>query len=169
MWSTVIGFVTSSAGKTTLKALLAAAITAGIYFGVRYIYNDYKDMATTVATQESTIETLNTEISRQDSYIEEVRRLTEEQRDIMSDLIAQARVYDEKIRELDQRLNRTGRDIGKMSIAKPGLMQPILQRGVEYRMRCLEIATGAEPTEEDQGNNVCPQLIDVPDNTDSGS
>jgi len=73
--------------------------------------------------------------------------------------------FKKDLNELDKRFNKKKRDVGKLAIAKPKSIERILNKGAENAARCVELASGAEHTEEElkatlksQINPECPSL-----------
>ena len=67
--------------------------------------------------------------------------------------------------ELDKRFNKKKRDIGKLAIERTEAIERIINKGSENAKRCVELASGAEHTEEElkatrksQINPECPSL-----------
>jgi len=66
---------------------------------------------------------------------------------------------------LDKRFNKGKRDVGKIGVEKPKVLERILNKGADNAARCIELASGAEHTEEElkatkksQINPECPAL-----------
>ena len=69
------------------------------------------------------------------------------------------------LEDLDKRFNKGGRDVGKIGVEKPKLLEKIINNGANNAARCIELASGAEHTEEElkatlksQINPECPAL-----------
>ena len=67
--------------------------------------------------------------------------------------------------DLDKRFTKKNRDIGKLSIKRTESMERIINKGGKNAARCIELASGAEHTEEElkatlksQINPECPAL-----------
>ena len=67
--------------------------------------------------------------------------------------------------ELDKRFNKGKRDIGKLAIDRTKSIERIINKGADNAARCVELASGAEHTEEElkatkksQINPECPSL-----------
>ena len=67
--------------------------------------------------------------------------------------------------DLDKRFNKKNRDFGKLSIEKTEVMERIINKGGEAAKRCIEIASGAELTEQEinatkksEINRECPSI-----------
>ena len=51
------------------------------------------------------------------------------------------------------------RDFGNIALAKPGLVEPLINKGTQYALRCNELVTGSPVRPTDKNNNVCPELV----------
>ena len=73
--------------------------------------------------------------------------------------------FKQDLDELDKRFNKKKRDIGKLAIERTEAIERIINKGSENAKRCVELASGAEHTEEElkatrksQRNPECPSL-----------
>ena len=48
---------------------------------------------------------------------------------------------------LDKRFTKGKRDVGKIAVEKPKVLERIINKGADNAARCIELATGAEHTE----------------------
>ena len=69
------------------------------------------------------------------------------------------------LEDLDKRFNKGGRDVGKIGVEKPELLEKIINNGANNAARCIELASGAPHTEEElkatkksEINPECPTL-----------
>ena len=69
------------------------------------------------------------------------------------------------LEDLDKRFNKKNRDFGKLAIEKTGAIERIINKGGDAAARCLEIASGAELTEQEinatkksEINRECPSI-----------
>jgi len=69
------------------------------------------------------------------------------------------------LEDLDKRFNKGGRDVGKIGVEKPELLEKIINNGANNAARCIELASGAPHTEEElkatkksEINPECPAL-----------
>ena len=69
------------------------------------------------------------------------------------------------LEDLDKRFNKGGRDVGKIGVEKPELLEKIINNGANNAARCIELASGAPHTEEElkatkksEINPECPGL-----------
>ena len=73
--------------------------------------------------------------------------------------------FKQDLDDLDKRFNKKKRDVGKLAIAKSKAIERIINKGAENAQRCVELASGAEHTEEElkatkrsEINPECPSL-----------
>lgn len=69
------------------------------------------------------------------------------------------------IDDLDKRFNKNDRDIGKIAVEKPKVIERIVNKGTEAAVRCIELASGAPHTEAElkatkksEINRECPSI-----------
>ena len=67
--------------------------------------------------------------------------------------------------DLDKRFNKKNRDFGKLAIEKTKVIERITNKGSDAAARCIEIASGAELTEQEinatkksEINRECPSI-----------
>jgi hypothetical protein len=67
--------------------------------------------------------------------------------------------------ELDKRFNKKKRDVGKLAIERSQSVERVINKGSAEAKRCVELASGAERTEEElkatkksEINTMCPSL-----------
>ena len=67
--------------------------------------------------------------------------------------------------ELDKRFNKKKRDVGKLAIERTKSVERVINKGSKNAKRCVELASGAEHTEEElkatkksEINPECPSL-----------
>ena len=73
--------------------------------------------------------------------------------------------FKKDLEDLDQRFTKKNRDIGKLAIKRTEAIERIINKGGKNAARCIELASGAEHTEEElkatkksQINTMCPSL-----------
>tara|TARA_Y100000034_G_scaffold125523_1_gene175170 strand:- start:5 stop:478 length:474 start_codon:yes stop_codon:yes gene_type:complete len=73
--------------------------------------------------------------------------------------------FKQDLDDLDKRFNKKKRDVGKLAIARTKAIERIINKGAENAQRCVELASGAEHTEEElkatkrsEINPECPSL-----------
>ena len=67
--------------------------------------------------------------------------------------------------DLDKRFNKKKRDVGKLAIERSKSVERVINKGSAEAKRCVELASGAERTEEELKatrrsmiNTMCPSL-----------
>lgn len=99
-------------------------------------------------------------VKQREKEIDDIKANVKEQQRIVDEVLKTERDNRKHVDDLQEKFTKKDRDLGNLAEKKTGLVQPIIQRGADYRNRCFEIASGSPVTEEDKDNNVCPQLID---------
>ena len=73
--------------------------------------------------------------------------------------------FKQDLNDLDKRFNKKKRDIGKLAIERTKVIEKILNKGSVNAKRCVEIASGAELTENERNatkkseiNPECPSI-----------
>ena len=73
--------------------------------------------------------------------------------------------FKKDLEDLDQRFTKKNRDIGKLAIKRTEAIERIINKGGKNAARCIELASGAEHTEEElkatlksKINPECPSL-----------
>jgi uncharacterized membrane protein YhiD involved in acid resistance len=64
----------------------------------------------------------------------------------------------ESLRTTFEREARGKKDLTQLSAAKPGLIEKIINNASNEALRCMELASGAEPIKEEK-NKLCPELL----------
>lgn len=112
---------------------------------------------------------LEESIQEQQSVIERMEKDFEDIREANHALAEEAQRQKAEVQNLSNRLNTTAtgrsRDFGLLAAERPRAIKRLVNRGTKNAMRCLELASGAEPTEEElaatlssQINPECPSL-----------
>jgi len=73
--------------------------------------------------------------------------------------------FKQDLDDLDKRFTKKNRDVGKLAIDRTKAIERIINKGAENAQRCVELASGAEHTEEElkatkrsEINPECPAL-----------
>ena len=104
--------------------------------------------------------------------IEEQKKLLEQQEKDFNAIMesnkklnVMIQTFKKDLDELDKRFNKKKRDIGKLAIEKSKSVERVINKGSIEAKRCVELASGAERTEEElkatrksQINTMCPSL-----------
>ena len=107
-----------------------------------------------------------------ESAVAEQQELITQQKEDFKDILAANQKMNELVgvlkkdlEDLDKRFNKKNRDVGKLAIAKTESIERITNGASALATRCIEIASGAELTEEEKNatkkseiNRECPSI-----------
>jgi len=144
-----------------IKMLMTLIMIIGLAGGAAYIYKPKADNATLKANQ----------IELEKGIAEQTKVLEQQKKDFNAILESNKKLnvlistFKKDLDELDKRFNKKRRDVGKLAISRPDTIQRIINKGSDNAARCVELASGAEHTEEElkatlksQINPECPSL-----------
>jgi len=141
--------------------LMTLIMVIGLAGGAAYIYKLKADNATLKANQ---IE-LEKGIESQAKLLEQQKVDFEAIMESNKKLNALVMTFKKDLEDLDKRFNKGKRDIGKLAIDRTGAIERIINKGADNAARCVELASGAERTEEElkatkksEINPECPSL-----------
>jgi len=149
-----------------LAGIMAILMIAMGGLGYWY-YNDTQEKMRIYAENQAKLEGA---VEQQKQVIEQtmadLKKANEITNQVQEDL-AQSRktveLMDEKFNKVSKLLG--ARDIGKMAIAKPKVIEKIINKGSEDSLRCFEILSGAPLTEKEadadrpsKANSTCPRI-----------
>jgi len=141
--------------------LITLVMVVGLAGGAAYIYKLKADNATLKANQ---IE-LEKGIAEQTKVLEQQKKDFEAILESNKKLNVLISTFKKDLDELDKRFNKGKRDIGKLAIDRTGAIERIINKGADNAARCVELASGAEHTEEElkatkksEINPECPSL-----------
>jgi chromosome segregation ATPase len=144
-----------------IKMLMTLIMVIGLAGGAAYIYKLKADNATLKANQ---IE-LERGIESQAKLLEQQKVDFEAIMESNKKLNALVMTFKKDLEDLDKRFNKGKRDIGKLAIDRTGAIERIINKGADNAARCVELASGAERTEEEMKatkkseiNPECPSL-----------
>jgi septum formation inhibitor MinC len=144
---------------SSIRLIFTVLIISGIAGAGMYVMKLRADNATLKANQIA----LEQSIESQTKLIEQQKVDFEAIMESNKKLNVLVQTFKKDLNELDKRFNKKKRDVGKLAIAKP--KERILNKGAENAARCVELASGAEHTEEElkatlksQINPECPSL-----------
>lgn len=140
----------------------AVIIVTGTFWYVSGLRADLQESQQNVRTLESSID-------EQQNLIEQMKRDQELISSLRDDLDRLRKQQREESAALEDRFNENSagdnRDIGDLASRRPGLVSNIITKASNDAMRCIEIASGAEITEEERNairksqiNSECPSL-----------
>lgn len=144
MFSALTGLLSSSKAYIAVAVVVAASM---VFLYVSYLNNKVDSLSGALISQrivageqQKTIITLNNSIGEMKAINKQVAEIT--------------RQAQEQEKKLIDSLDK----LGKVTAGKPKLVEGIINRAAKDRLRCIEIATGAE-IKKDESNRVCPQYF----------
>ena len=136
--------------------LASAVIGAGVY--VMKLRSDNAILKANQIKLESAVAEQQQLITKQKEDFEEILAANKKMNELVSAL-------KKDLDDLDNRFNKGGRDFGKIAIEKTGAIERIINTGSVNAARCIEIASGAELTEQEinatkksEINTECPSI-----------
>ena len=144
-----------------IKMVITIVMIMGIAGAGMYVMKLRADNATLKANQielERGIEEQNKVLEQQKADFEAIMESNKK----LNELIGTVKT---DVEELDKRFTNNNRDIGKLAIERTKSIERIINKGSTNAHRCVELASGAEHTEEElkatlksQINPECPAL-----------
>ena len=144
----------------SLKIAMVAILITGIAGAGMYVMKLRSDNAILKANQ-----------LKLESAITDQKQVIENQKKDFQLLVSNKKVnalinaLQNDLNDLDRRFNKKNRDIGKLAIQKPKPIERIINKGSANATRCIEIASGAELTENERNatkkseiNPECPSI-----------
>ena len=136
--------------------IASALIGAGVY--VMKLRSDNAILKANQIKLESAVAEQQQLITKQKEDFEEILAANQKMNELVN-------VLKKDLDDLDKRFNKKNRDFGKLSIEKTEVMERIINKGGEAAKRCIEIASGAELTEQEinatkksEINRECPSI-----------
>ena len=144
-----------------IKMVITLIMIMGIAGGGMYVFKLRADNAILKANQVQ----LETAITEQNKVLEQQKADFEAIMESNKKLNVLIQTFKKDLNELDKRFNKKKRDVGKLAIAKTKAVERIVNKGANNAKRCVELASGAEHTEEElkatkrsEINPECPSL-----------
>ena len=145
----------------SLKIAMVAILITGIAGAGMYVMKLRSDNAILKANQVKLEEAVSSQkelIAKQQEDFKEILAANQKMNELVSNL-------KKDLDDLDNRFNKDGRDFGKIAIEKTDAINRIINKGSDNASRCIEIASGAELTEEERNatkkseiNRECPGI-----------
>ena len=145
----------------SLKIAMVAILITGIAGAGMYVMKLRSDNAILKANQlklESAVADQQELIASQKKDFEEILAANQKMNELVS-------VLKKDLEDLDKRFNKKNRDFGKLAIEKTKVIERITNKGSDAAARCIEIASGAELTEQEinatkksEINRECPSI-----------
>lgn len=144
-----------------IKVIFTVMIISAIAGAGMYVMKLRSDNAVLKANQielERSIESQQELLQQQKEDFEEILESNKQLNVLINSL-------KKDLEDLDKRFNKGGRDVGKIGVEKPKLLEKIINNGANNAARCIELASGAPHTEEElkatkksEINPECPAL-----------
>ena len=145
----------------SIRLVMVGLLITGIAGAGVYVMKLRSDNAILKANQVKLEEAVSSQkelIAKQQADFKEILAANQK----MNELVG---VLKKDLDDLDNRFNKDGRDFGKIAIEKTDAINRIINKGSDNASRCIEIASGAELTEEERNatkkseiNRECPGI-----------
>ena len=145
----------------SIRLVMVGLLITGIAGAGVYVMKLRSDNAILKANQVKLEEAVSSQkelIAKQQEDFKEILAANQKMNELVSNL-------KKDLDDLDNRFNKDGRDFGKIAIEKTDAINRIINKGSDNATRCIEIASGAELTEEERNatkkseiNRECPGI-----------
>ena len=146
---------------SSIRMIFAVVLITGIAGAGMYVMKLRADNATLKANQLK----LETAVAEQTKVLEQQKQDFEAIMESNKKLNVLINTFKKDLDDLDKRFTKKNRDIGKLAINRTGAIERIINKGGKNAARCIELASGAEHTEEElkatlksEINPECPAL-----------
>ena len=136
--------------------LASAVVGAGVY--VMKLRSDNAILKANAVKMEEAISDQQELITQQKNDFKEIMAANKKMNELVGNL-------KKDLEDLDKRFNKNNRDFGKLAIQKTDAIERIINKGGDAASRCIEIASGAELTEQEinatkksEINRECPSI-----------
>ena len=144
-----------------IKMVITLVLIAGIAGAGMYVMKLRSDNAILKANQQK----LETAITEQTKVLEQQKEDFTAIMESNKKLNVLINTFKKDLQDLDKRFTKKNRDIGKLAIERTKAIERIINKGSANAQRCVELASGAEHTEEElkatlksEINPECPSL-----------
>ena len=144
-----------------IKSIITIMLILGVAGAGVYVMKLRADNATLKANQVE----LERGIAEQNKVLEQQKKDFEAIMESNKKLNILIGTFKKDLEDLDKRFTKKNRDIGKLAIERTKAIERIINGGGKNAARCIELASGAEHTEEElkatlksQINPECPAL-----------
>ena len=138
---------------STAKIAIVGAIFFTLVGAFWYVANLQSDLA---KSQEN-VRTLKGSVQEQVELIDQMQKDQKEimaARDDMQEMVNRQRKEIDSLRSrFTESADGSKRDFGMIAVEKPNLVENIINKGSSEAIRCLELASGASPTQEEIDEN----------------
>ena len=144
-----------------IKMAMTMVLIAGIAGAAIYVNKLRSDNAILKANQVE----LERSIGEQTKLLEQQKKDFDAIMESNKKLNILINTFKKDLDDLDKRFNKKKRDVGKLAIERTQSVERVINKGSDNAARCVELASGAEHTEEElkatlksQINPECPAL-----------
>ena len=144
-----------------IRMVITLIMVMGIAGGGMYVFKLRADNATLKANQFK----LETAITEQNKVLEQQKEDFTAILESNKKLNVLIQTFKKDLQDLDKRFTKKNRDVGKLAIDRTKAVERIINKGAKNAARCLELASGAEHTEDElkatkksEINPECPAL-----------
>ena len=144
-----------------LRMIITLLMIAGIAGAGVYVFKLRSDNAVLKANQIQ----LEQSIEKQQQLLQKQKEDFEDILESNKQLNKLVNILKKDMEDLDKRFNKGKRDIGNIGVEKPKVLERIINKGADNAARCIELASGAEHTEQElkatkksEINPECPAL-----------
>ena len=145
----------------SIKIVMVGLLITGIAGAGMYVMKLRSDNAILKANQMKLEEAVSSQkelIVKQQNDFKEILAANKKMNELVGNL-------KKDLDDLDKRFNKNNRDFGKLALEKTKAINRIINKGSDNASRCIEIASGAELTEEERNatkkseiNRECPSI-----------
>ena len=146
---------------TQIKMVMTLIMVMGLAGAGVYVMKLRADNATLKANQVK----LETAVAEQTKVLEQQKKDFDAIMESNKKLNVLINTFKKDLDDLDKRFTKKNRDIGKLAINRTEAIERIVNKGGKNAARCIELASGAEHTEEElkatlksEINPECPAL-----------
>ena len=143
--------------KIFMIGIIATAVVGGGFY-VMKLRSDNAILKANAVKMESAITEQKELITKQKEDFQEILAANKKMNELVN-------VLKKDLEDLDKRFNKGKRDVGKLAIERTKVIEKILNKGSVNAKRCVEIASGAELTENERNatkkseiNPECPSI-----------
>ena len=130
---------------TQIKMVLTLIMVMGLAGAGVYVMKLRADNATLKANQVK----LETAITEQTKVLEQQKKDFDAILESNKKLNVLINTFKKDLQDLDKRFTKKNRDIGKLALQRTKSIERIVNKGGKNAARCIELASGAEHTEEE--------------------
>lgn len=141
---------------TFWKIIFALSLLAGAYFGMKYMYDEHMALKDRVVAAEQLNVDLQSDLNEKQVAITNLVASIKDQQNAITRLNTIQRSNADALDKLRRKF--IDRDIGADAIRDPVVVQAEVNKLSSERVRCMQLASGSTPG-ENEVNSVCPQLL----------